>query len=232
MISYERMKESGDDMTPSAPTEPQPATVEALLAAGRALFAEHGFDGASVRALTAAAGANLGAITYHFGSKEGFYNRVVESTMAPVADAVVAAATGPGTPLERVEAVVRAFFDLLAAAPDFPRFMLQGLVAGGMPPAGAMGPLQRILGALTGLVREGQAEGSLRPGPTMAMALSIVSHPVHLTVVRRPLKLVGGLDLDDPATRRELVENAVRFACGGLAAHGAGCDSNGRGTAR
>jgi len=43
-------------------------TPEALIAAGRALFTERGYDAASVRAITAAAGVNLGAITYHFGS--------------------------------------------------------------------------------------------------------------------------------------------------------------------
>ncbi|MFN8841173.1 MAG: TetR family transcriptional regulator [Burkholderiales bacterium] len=42
-----------------------------LLAAGIKLFAEHGFERASVRALAQAARVNLGAISYSFGDKVG-----------------------------------------------------------------------------------------------------------------------------------------------------------------
>jgi AcrR family transcriptional regulator len=59
-------------------TESEPGTAAALLEAGRVLFAERGYEGASVRAITAHACANLGAITYHFGSKRDLYDRVVE----------------------------------------------------------------------------------------------------------------------------------------------------------
>jgi AcrR family transcriptional regulator len=44
-----------------------------LLVAGLALFAEHGFDRTSVRALARQAQVNVGAISYYFGDKEGLY---------------------------------------------------------------------------------------------------------------------------------------------------------------
>jgi len=50
-----------------------------LLNAGLRLFAEHGFRGVSVRDLCAAAGANLAAVSYHFGSKEGLYQAIFEA---------------------------------------------------------------------------------------------------------------------------------------------------------
>lgn len=43
-----------------------------ILKAAERLFAARGFDGASVRDITTAAGVNLATITYYFGSKEGF----------------------------------------------------------------------------------------------------------------------------------------------------------------
>ena len=45
-------------------------TREKILDAAEALFAEHGFEGASMRMITARAGVNLAAVNYHFGSKE------------------------------------------------------------------------------------------------------------------------------------------------------------------
>lgn len=61
-------------------------TRERILDAGEALFAEHGFAGASVRAITAAAGTNLNAVNYHFGSKEGLFRAVVHRIMGPVSE--------------------------------------------------------------------------------------------------------------------------------------------------
>ena len=49
--------------------EPASDTKSRLLRVAERLFAEHGFDGVSVRQLTAAAGVNLAAVNYHFGSK-------------------------------------------------------------------------------------------------------------------------------------------------------------------
>ncbi len=55
------------------------ATWRALVTAGLAVFAEHGYEAASVRVITARAKVNQGAITYHFGGKEGLYREVLRS---------------------------------------------------------------------------------------------------------------------------------------------------------
>lgn len=55
---------------------PQP-TRQALLDAAEALFAARGFADVGNRELVAKAGANVAAITYHFGSKRGLYVEAV-----------------------------------------------------------------------------------------------------------------------------------------------------------
>jgi len=54
-------------------TQVQNDTKQALVLAAGELFADHGFDGTSVRAIADKAGANVAAINYHFGSKEALY---------------------------------------------------------------------------------------------------------------------------------------------------------------
>lgn len=204
-------------------TQNHPATTDtdtrsALRRAARPLFAEHGYEAASVRAITAAAGANLGAITYHFGSKRTLYEQVVDDVMGPLADRIVAAATSGRAPLDCAAEVVRAFFGYFAEHQDVPKLMLQELANGREFPPAAQRHLLRMIGALTALVEAGQADGSMRPGPARFMALAIVSHPLHLHIVRAPLQQFAQIDIAEPGTRERIVENAVRFVRGGLAA--------------
>ncbi len=60
----------------SSPVNSSGSTKERILAAAEALFAQHGFDGASLRQLTTAAGVNLAAVNYHFGSKDKLVEQV------------------------------------------------------------------------------------------------------------------------------------------------------------
>jgi len=58
-----------------------PETPERLLDAAERLFAERGVDAVSVRAVNAAAGANVAAVHYHFGSKEALVEAVLRRRM-------------------------------------------------------------------------------------------------------------------------------------------------------
>lgn len=56
-------------------------TKTALVFAAGELFAEHGFEGATVRAIAERAGANIAAVNYHFGSKEHLYTEVLRHAL-------------------------------------------------------------------------------------------------------------------------------------------------------
>jgi AcrR family transcriptional regulator len=55
-----------------------------LLDAAERLFAERGYHGTSVRAITDLAGANLAAVRYHFGSKAELLAAVVRRVVEPI----------------------------------------------------------------------------------------------------------------------------------------------------
>ncbi|MEO5559973.1 MAG: TetR family transcriptional regulator [Dokdonella sp.] len=58
------------------PQPPNFSTKERILGVAETLFARHGFAGASLRQVTAAANVNLAAVNYHFGSKESLIEEV------------------------------------------------------------------------------------------------------------------------------------------------------------
>jgi AcrR family transcriptional regulator len=55
-----------------------------LIEAAEKLFAENGFDVVSVRDITQAAGSNVAAVNYHFGSRDGLVAVVMTRYMTPV----------------------------------------------------------------------------------------------------------------------------------------------------
>ena len=99
--------------SPRPPAPDSPTTRERILDAAEQLFAEHGFDGTSLRRITQAAGVNLAAVHYHFGSKDALVDAVFARLVGPInarrlelLDAAVLEA-GEGPP--ELEAVIEAF---------------------------------------------------------------------------------------------------------------------------
>lgn len=61
-------------------------TRERILDTAEALFAERGFHPTSIRDITQAAGANVAAVHYHFGSKEQLLRAVTDRIVQPLND--------------------------------------------------------------------------------------------------------------------------------------------------
>ena len=160
-------------------------TAERLVSAGRRLFARGGFEGTSIRALTSAAGANLGAVTYHFGTKEGLYHAVLERVLGPVRERVRGVSDLPERAPRRLELFVEGMFQHLRENPDLPRFFVQEIVLGDHPSPEILETVRTVVGSLAQMVKEGQKEGSIVSGDPVLMALSLLSQPIYLSLMPR-----------------------------------------------
>lgn len=58
-------------------TRPSEVTRERIMKAAERLFAAHGYEATSIRAIVAKARVNQAAINYHFAGKEGLYREVL-----------------------------------------------------------------------------------------------------------------------------------------------------------
>ncbi|MBF4243567.1 TetR family transcriptional regulator [Vibrio sp. V09_P4A23P171] len=71
---------------------PRSSTKEKILDVAEGLFAEHGFNDTSLRAITSKAGVNLASVNYHFGDKKtlvrAVLNRYLEAFMPAVQQAL------------------------------------------------------------------------------------------------------------------------------------------------
>ena len=102
-----------------------PQRREQLLDVGRTVFAERGFDAATVEEVAARAGVSKPVVYGHFGGKEGLYAAVVEREMARLYRQVIDALNG-GHPRELLEQAARAFLDYVARETDGFRILVRG----------------------------------------------------------------------------------------------------------
>lgn len=221
--------------TPAA-TPVSPDTKEALLDAAELLCAERGVAGASLRAITARAGANLAAANYHFGSKDALVRAMLARRLRPVnrqrielLDAAERAHDG-APPLAEV---VHAF---LAPLVTFGRELPDGGRNFARLCGRALGSPDPTLGAL---LREELGEVLGRFGAAFQRALPELSREelmwrIHFVIGAVSHALAGGEliravsgGVCDPDDRPRILEHLVAFACGGLAAaparQGASC---------
>lgn len=100
---------------PLRPVKPPHETRTRILDVAEELFMLHGFEGTSMRQLTARAAVNLAAVNYHFGSKDALIEALFRRKLDPMNAARIAElerleaeAKGRGRP-PCAEAVIRAF---------------------------------------------------------------------------------------------------------------------------
>ena len=157
-------------------------TVERLLDAAEVLFAESGFDAVGMRALADAAGVNLGAATYHFGSKEALYTEVFLRRFRPTEARRLEllkeaeAKTKEPLPVKTiVECLIRPPFFTILEHPSFAKLMARNLF---LPPPFIMAVLAEEL-------------EKTRVGFLAAFARSLPKLPEELVVIR--MMLSGGV---------------------------------------
>lgn len=195
-------------------------TAASLLVAATELFARRGYDGASVRDITREAGANLAAVGYHFGSKEGLWLATLEAALSPLREAIGAAAAGPGAALDRIEACVRAMFAFAAERPSINGLILHVMASAPPLPEPALRTIQFNSATMRELIEKGQSEGSIGDGDPRFLALSVASQPMAVLLARPAIQGGAMIPLDSRWAFDLLVENAVHFVRTGLAPEG------------
>jgi AcrR family transcriptional regulator len=99
----------------------------ALLRAGQAAFARHGFEGTSLRKIAAAAGVDPGLAAHHFGSKEALWEAVVDhlsQTLAPAIENLERLQSEIRVPIgTRLGQALRQLVSLLCEEPELGMFI-------------------------------------------------------------------------------------------------------------
>ncbi|WP_214369296.1 TetR/AcrR family transcriptional regulator [Pseudonocardia sp. H11422] len=98
-------------------------TVRRLLDAALDVHAEHGAEGFTVHAVTAASGVSQGSLYHHFGSFDGLAAALYARCMGELMDALVDATTAARTARDGVHALVVAYLRFVAEHTAAARFI-------------------------------------------------------------------------------------------------------------
>jgi AcrR family transcriptional regulator len=149
------------------------ATREALLDAGRELFAERGFDGVSIDEVAHRAGVNKALISYHFGGKCALHVAVLERGFGDVAGRLVRAEQSAGSAREALEAIVAEFTGFAEAHSAFPAMYLREFLSSGVDPSVAP-HLMLIVGVSRRILERGVREGVFLPVHPLSFHFALV----------------------------------------------------------
>jgi TetR/AcrR family transcriptional regulator len=190
-----------------------------VVAAAAAEFAARGFDGAKVDAIAARAGVNKAMLYYHFDDKAALYREVVGDMFASTATALQQVRTDGGTPEAQLARVVEIIAREGRARPHFPLMWLRELADGGRHLGQRnFHDMLNMVGALAGILKDGEAAGRFRSVPPVLAQLGIVG-PLFMFMATTPLRrrLRSHMPVPPPEVSHErLVDYVQAMALGAL----------------
>jgi TetR/AcrR family transcriptional regulator len=203
------------------------ATREALLTAALAAFADHGFAGARIDAIAAAAGYNKSLIFQYFGDKVSLYTEVIkraDATTQPITTRALTALMDAGvldhatlTPLLRE--FMGALFDMYAAHPEITRLLLWEMAEGWqtyatIAPALDHADLERVSAELAHIQQAGLFRSDLDPMIQIVLAQFVVM--VFLACIPLFQLFFPTAELSAPETLARARTFVIDFTVGGL----------------
>lgn len=154
-----------------------------LLAEARRLFSENGFEKTSTREIASAAGANIGLISYYFGSKDDLYLAVMQESAEQLGSNEVFSLSLEGMDREGYRSLMRSLIALhlgsLMADPEL-LLLVQRELLDGAPRSRTIinGIMQQMLGQLVSLIQEGKRLGFVRPEVHEVTFLLVLSRAI------------------------------------------------------
>ncbi len=204
----------------AAEDDPLNDTRRRLLDAAGEVFADRGFEQATVREICRKAGANVAAVNYHFGNKQKLYTAVFDYSQTWADNQIHLPAATDTSAEDRLREFVRQFLRrlldpgrpswhdrLMAREMNEPTEALKTLVDDEIRPR---------LTVLQGIVRE--LAGEIPPRVMAKCAASVVGQMLHYHFARPVLKLVSPIYADLEEHIEELADHVTRFSLAGIAA--------------
>lgn len=192
--------------------EAAPDSRSALLTAAKKLFAERGYDGATVKEIADQAGVNVALISYCFGGKEGLFRACLAEFGAKNLETARRILQPPRSQ-EEIRVRLQMFFEELTSAnlaePEV-TVILHRECDMDFPVAGEVfqETFAKIFGHFIEFIRAAGEKGLIRPGLDPLITASLhFSNLIHAFRMDRLAKRMFNVTLEDPAYREKFLKH-------------------------
>ncbi len=194
-------------------------TPHRVIQAAGEVFAEIGFERATVREICARAEANVASVNYHFGDKLGLYTEVLKEAVRTNQQDAISAVQDIADPEKALRAFVRGMLSKMCEA-DRPAWHVRAMMHELAQPTPAlnevvqhvMRPNARVLCAIAGKLLNRPPQDEV----TRLCAASIIGQVVH-QVHARPVFAMLWPDLKfGPETLEKIANHIADFSLAGL----------------
>jgi len=137
------------------------------------LFAERGYEGASMADLAERVGLRKASLFHHFASKDVLYAAVLERLLVPVSETITRAVNTDGTFTDRLDALSDALTEVLHGNQFAARLLLREAMDWGPVIRDKLnGTIMQVLEAADQFAKAGQAEGVFSEFDTRQIVVS------------------------------------------------------------
>jgi TetR/AcrR family transcriptional regulator len=193
-------------------------TRDAILKAAEEEFAERGFRGARSQNIADRAGVSKRLAFYHFRSKQGLYQEVLERALTRLGEMMADSVTSSEKPKERLGIFIHQLFSYLASNPNWPPLIIRHLIDDpAQARANAHKYLKPLVDAGRDLIARDTAAGALHNVDPLQMMISILVEVLGyflLVPFTEGVAAVKPLSLGSLAAREMMVVNLLADGLG------------------
>lgn len=159
---------------------------DALLAAAKQVFATHGLEGATIRAIAQEAGYTAGAVYSYYPTKEAIYAEILAHSLQALRDEIAEAIADAGSDEAGLRAAVRAFYRFYRTRPqdmELGLYVFQGLRPRGLGPELDRQLNSRLIAALQKIAGAIARFGNLTPLAAHSETVAALCHATGVLVM-------------------------------------------------
>ena len=173
------------------------------------LFAERGYEGASMGDLAERVGLRKASLFHHYPSKDELYCAVLERLTRRLGELVFTNAASPGTFAERFERMTAATFDAMVAEPHAAALLIREMMDWGPFAKKHFDSIAKpVMDATTAFFESGQKDGSAKVQDPRQVILTVTSMNLMPFAIGQFIRCSYGAEPFSPefiAARRDAV---------------------------
>lgn len=159
-----------------------------LLNAAIQLFAEHGYEGVSIRRLAETAGVNSALISYHFHGKNGLYRSILEKQAHKIQTFIETFESGQHSPRVTIEHYTLLIFGIHQGSPSFAKILCRELLNQSAPFTEIVQEkIKTLYAILRDALRRGVEEKQFRSDLKLDQTVVLLAGTVNFYFLSRPI---------------------------------------------